>query len=105
MCLYAAVARRRSDEAQAQDEETSPLLCDCREGLANRSTRYNSTNGGGRRGSNGQADQGYQQQDAEAAFYRPNKLPHKTWFEYCRRYLVFFPYLWPSKSARLQGGS
>src|SRR5512142_209490 len=29
---------------------------------------------------------GCQHQDDEAAFYRPEKLPHKTWWEYVRGY-------------------
>lgn len=38
----------------------------------------------------------------EAAFYRPHKLPHKTWWEYVTSYSLFFPYLWPSDSPRLR---
>lgn len=41
-------------------------------------------------------------QDEGAAFYRPKKLPHKTWWEYLRGYSLFFPYLWPKDSTRLQ---
>lgn len=33
---------------------------------------------------------------------RPNKLPSKSWWEYLRGYSVFFPYLWPAKSLKLQ---
>jgi ATP-binding cassette, subfamily B, vacuolar membrane transporter HMT1/ACLQ len=40
---------------------------------------------------------------AEDGFYRPKKLPVKSWWEYCRDYAIFFPYLWPSKVPRLQG--
>lgn len=40
--------------------------------------------------------------DENAAFYRPQKLPHKTWWEYVRGYSLFFPYLWPKDSTRLQ---
>lgn len=40
--------------------------------------------------------------DENAAFYRPQKLPHKTWWEYVRGYSLFFPYLWPKDSVRLQ---
>ncbi|KIH88714.1 hypothetical protein SPBR_08963 [Sporothrix brasiliensis 5110] len=38
----------------------------------------------------------------ETAFYRPRKLPHKTWWEYLTSYSLFFPYLWPRDSARLK---
>lgn len=116
--LYAAVARRRQEETRVHDEEAqqsdadeaSPLLNANRDyhghanGHATRNAHYGSTNGSGaRRDSNGPGEQGCQVREADAAFYRPDKLPHKTWFEYCRGYSVFFPYLWPSKSARLQG--
>ncbi|KAI9934539.1 hypothetical protein MW887_000153 [Aspergillus wentii] len=33
---------------------------------------------------------------------RPTKTPETSWWEYCSSYSVFFPYLWPSKSRRLQ---
>lgn len=45
---------------------------------------------------------GSAQQDEGAAFYRPKKLPHKTWWEYLKGYSLFFPYLWPKDSTRLQ---
>ena len=38
----------------------------------------------------------------EAAFYRPHKLPHKTWWEYLTSYSLFFPYLWPRENAKLK---
>lgn len=44
----------------------------------------------------------YEQKDDGAAFYRPKKVPHKTWWEYCRGYGVFFQYLWPRDKLRLQ---
>lgn len=114
VCLYALVALRRSweerrlrdEEAQRLDaDESSPLLSGNGEyhghanGHARRGTHYGGTHGG----ANGPGIAGCQQRDEEAAFYRPEKLPHKTWYEYCRGYSVFFPYLWPSDSLRLQG--
>ncbi|PBP27904.1 heavy metal tolerance protein precursor [Diplocarpon rosae] len=38
----------------------------------------------------------------EPAFYKPTVQPNKTWYEYLRGYSLFFPYLWPSRSLRLQ---
>ncbi|AEO69164.1 uncharacterized protein THITE_2119261 [Thermothielavioides terrestris NRRL 8126] len=117
ICLYAASARKRPehrrlhDEEQAQRsdaDEASPLLNGHGDyhgranGHATRDTHYGSTAASVRRSSNVRDGQRAPQQDEEAAFYRPDKLPHKTWFEYCRGYSVFFPYLWPSKSVRLQ---
>lgn len=37
-----------------------------------------------------------------AAWSRPDKMPTKSWWEYLRGYSLFLPYLWPSKSRRLQ---
>lgn len=42
------------------------------------------------------------QKEDHAGFYRPDKLPHKTWWEYSRGYTLFFPYLWPKDSPRLK---
>ncbi|KAI9730658.1 MAG: hypothetical protein M1834_005626 [Cirrosporium novae-zelandiae] len=38
----------------------------------------------------------------EPGWVRPEGVPSKSWYEYLRGYTVFFPYLWPSKSPRLQ---
>lgn len=48
------------------------------------------------------AAKGPRQKQTEFAFYRPEKLPHRSWWEYLRGYHVFFPYLWPAKEFRLQ---
>ncbi|KAL9124590.1 MAG: hypothetical protein Q9217_006095 [Psora testacea] len=42
------------------------------------------------------------QAEEPAGWVRPDKLPSKTWWEYVRGYSLFFPYLWPAKSPRLQ---
>ncbi|KAK2806852.1 hypothetical protein FQN51_005652 [Onygenales sp. PD_10] len=39
---------------------------------------------------------------AEAAWSRPTTVPPTSWWEYLSGYSLFFPYLWPSKSRRLQ---
>ncbi|KAL9010251.1 MAG: hypothetical protein Q9173_004796 [Seirophora scorigena] len=38
----------------------------------------------------------------DAGWVRPMKVPSKSWWEYLRGYSLFFPYLWPAKSRRLQ---
>ncbi|CAP68590.1 uncharacterized protein PODANS_7_5610 [Podospora anserina S mat+] len=114
--MYALVAsKRRLEERRLLDEEanrsdsdeTSPLLS--HSGTAtpyNRGrSRQNSDYGGTRnvnKNANNDPEGGYQQCEDNAAFYRPDKLPHKTWFEYCRGYSIFFPYLWPSNSTKLK---
>ncbi|KAL2024486.1 hypothetical protein VTK56DRAFT_8297 [Thermocarpiscus australiensis] len=112
--LYAAVSakrrqekrRFRDEEAQRSDaDETSPLLDGNGDyhGHTNERARRGTAYGSTTRDANGSWEPGCQQRDEEAAFYRPEKVPHKTWFEYCRGYSVFFPYLWPSNSLKLQG--
>ena len=40
--------------------------------------------------------------DAQPRWSRPTTTPSKSWWEYIRGYSLFFPYLWPSESRRLQ---
>ena len=40
--------------------------------------------------------------EAQPRWSRPTTTPSKSWWEYIRGYSLFFPYLWPSKSRRLQ---
>ena len=40
--------------------------------------------------------------EEDAGWVRPTSLPSKSWWEYIRGYSLFFPYLWPAKSKRLQ---
>ncbi|EEP76922.1 heavy metal tolerance protein [Uncinocarpus reesii 1704] len=40
--------------------------------------------------------------ETEAAWVRPASVPSTSWWEYLSGYSIFFPYLWPSKSRRLQ---
>ena len=49
------------------------------------------------------AVQKYDDEDSQdAGWVRPTKVPSKSWWEYIRGYSLFFPYLWPAKSRRLQ---
>ncbi|KAK3379412.1 hypothetical protein B0T24DRAFT_522327 [Lasiosphaeria ovina] len=112
VCLYAVVkAKRYFQERRLLDEEAhrshmseaSPLLSG---NGANYHTQANGqapSESADSHSTSDTAEAGYVQRDEDAAFYRRDKLPHKSWFEYCRGYSVFFPYLWPSKSLRLQG--
>lgn len=40
--------------------------------------------------------------DEPAGWARKVTLARQSWWEYLRGYTIFFPYLWPSKSGRLQ---
>ena len=54
------------------------------------------------------AGQGYgsagseQSKEETSGWVRPDTIPSKSWWEYIRGYSLFFPYLWPAKSTRLQ---
>ncbi|KAG5665166.1 hypothetical protein KAF25_009291 [Fusarium avenaceum] len=56
----------------------------------------------GRTISNAHKTPSFPKKEEPAAFYRPEKLPHKTWWEYLKGYSLFFPYLWPKDSVKLQ---
>lgn len=36
------------------------------------------------------------------AFYKPVNVPQKNWWDYIKSYSLFFPYLWPGNSTKLQ---
>lgn len=105
--LYCALAwlqrqaeRRRQEDLYSSDvDENTPLINGRPNGYHSnghaRNAAASSTNG---------TIEGASAQtvDEEATFYRPEKLPHTTWFEYLQGYSVFFPYMWPSKQFRLQ---
>ncbi|KKA26777.1 hypothetical protein TD95_001693 [Thielaviopsis punctulata] len=40
--------------------------------------------------------------DENAAFYRPKKIPKRSWIEYLKSYGVFWQYVWPKNNTRLQ---
>lgn len=40
--------------------------------------------------------------DETSGWVRPSTIPSKSWWEYIRGYSLFFPYLWPANSVRLQ---
>lgn len=114
VCIYVILAAKKhlkerlpldEESHRSSSGESSPLLSS----NASATNYHTNTNGEAINGhaassaASDTTDASYQQQDESAAFYRPEKLPHKTWFEYCRGYSVFFPYLWPNNSLRLQG--
>jgi ATP-binding cassette, subfamily B, vacuolar membrane transporter HMT1/ACLQ len=67
-------------------------------GNANGSVNGHAANGN----PNGHAEGGRRSLDESPAFYKPTSAPNRTWWEYLRGYSLFFPYLWPSRSLRLQ---
>lgn len=51
---------------------------------------------------NGPGHDSTPQNEETSGWVRPDKVPSKSWWEYIRGYSLFFPYLWPAKSLRLQ---
>lgn len=96
------LARRRSEREKLEDDyesevdETTPLLDTPPNGYRPNGNGTVQTN------ANGAPAASVPTVDEDAAFYRPEKLPHTTWFEYLKGYSVFFPYMWPSESMQLQ---
>lgn len=50
----------------------------------------------------GASKNGVPSPDQPAGWARKMTLTKQSWWEYLRGYTIFFPYLWPSKSRRLQ---
>ena len=69
--------------------------------LLNEHRGENGTTNGQTYGSTEQAN-GKRDQPQPEAWSRPDKVPSKSWWEYLRGYSLFFPYLWPAKSLKLQ---
>lgn len=81
------VKQRRSDRAETGDpSETTTLL------------NGNHTENGSVNGNTAES----QSKDEPSGWSRPTTVPSKSWWEYIRGYSLFFPYLWPAKSLRLQ---
>ncbi|KAI1816175.1 hypothetical protein GGS20DRAFT_575620 [Poronia punctata] len=92
---------KREHEYISEADENTPLMNGNGNGNGYR------TNGHASSGVNGSAHAASNTEshaivDEDAGFYRPEKLPPTTWFEYLRGYSIFFPYMWPSKKRRLQ---
>ncbi|KAI1085685.1 hypothetical protein F5B20DRAFT_12784 [Whalleya microplaca] len=111
--VYCAVTfmRRRAEQEKYEHEqdysyeahETTPLLNGGTNGYhTNGHSLHLGANGTTNGSANGAVDGSHAVVDDDAGFYRPEKLPHTTWFEYLRGYSIFFPYMWPNKQLRLQ---
>lgn len=93
----------QGQEYDYEADESTPLLNGEANGYrTNGHSPHPGANGVANGNANGAADGSHQMVDEDAGFYRPEKLPHTTWFEYLRGYSVFFPYMWPNKQFRLQ---
>ncbi|KAL8856254.1 MAG: hypothetical protein Q9178_007091 [Gyalolechia marmorata] len=82
MVLHALKQRRASQKQTGTQDETTSLL-------------------NGHAAESGTA-LGHNYGSQDAGWVRPTKVPSNSWWEYLRGYSLFFPYLWPAKSRRLQ---
>lgn len=105
--IFSLERRYKRPSSQGTLCEDAPLLVN---GHANENDHVNSngatTNGSISRMQNGVANGSppgpSSEEDENPAFYKPKSIPSRTWWEYLKGYSLFFPYLWPSRSRRLQ---
>ncbi|KAI9672327.1 MAG: hypothetical protein M1817_003349 [Caeruleum heppii] len=104
--IFAAIRESRRRQAErdrvAGSSETTGLLA-AGNGEAtepNGHEPHGSTNTG--YGTNGIQQGPDNTKPPPAGWSRPTTTPSKSWWEYIKGYSLFFPYLWPSKSRRLQ---
>ncbi|PQE21831.1 hypothetical protein CJF31_00007677 [Rutstroemia sp. NJR-2017a BVV2] len=106
--------KSRSRGRQNELDENAPLLFNGRangnghvsgHGSITNASAADSLSLNGHATANGTAQggqNGHERANEVPAFYKPTTATTKTWWEYLRGYSVFFPYLWPARSLRLQ---
>ncbi|KAI9802499.1 MAG: hypothetical protein M1825_002884 [Sarcosagium campestre] len=93
------IRQRRVDQLTSSTEETQGLLEPAADGNGHASSAPGASSYGGVE-HNGKPPEPVEA--PVAGWSRPTTLPSKSWWEYIKGYMIFFPYLWPSKSRRLQ---
>ena len=94
--------RRSAAWERGSTEERTGLLGAAEAGLNGTATNGTATNGHAYGSISEQQQQQQKEEPQKEAWSRPDKVPSKSWWEYVRGYSLFFPYLWPAKSRRLQ---
>jgi len=106
--------KSRSRGRQSELDENAPLLFNGRangnghvsgHGSITNASAADSLSLNGHATANGTAQggqNGHERANEVPAFYKPTTASTKTWWEYLRGYSLFFPYLWPARSPRLQ---
>ena len=94
--LYALFVLLRKAEQKRLDKKANAKngAADETSGLLNGHAENGHTNGKDYGSASGE--------DETSGWLRPTTIPSKSWWEYIRGYSLFFPYLWPAKSVRLQ---
>jgi uncharacterized membrane protein len=96
-------ARKESYLAADATERTHLLNGHQRDPHMNGNTNGNgNANGNGNVNGYGSSPKPEDPKPVEAAWSRPTTVPSTSWWEYLSGYSLFLPYLWPSKSRRLQ---
>ncbi|EDP53969.1 hypothetical protein KXV70_008714 [Aspergillus fumigatus] len=96
--LFCSISARTSARKPARDQTDGPtestgLLDPAHAETGTNGTAYGTTH----------TSQGNQQPSRPTdPWVRPTTVPSTSWWEYLSGYSLFFPYLWPSKSRRLQ---
>ena len=103
--------QRKDDDESSNSTESQPLLNgnsvenETANGAANGhaygTTPQNGTSPQNTTNQNGAISKEAPKEE-QSAWARPDKVPNRSWWDYVRGYSFFFPYLWPSKSVRLQ---
>lgn len=106
--VYRSKQKRAAQEAAGHPEEATSLLGSTGDsdedanGHAPEGTNANGNGNGNGYGATSAAAKPSAADAAPAGWSRPTTTPSKSWWEYIKGYSLFFPYLWPSKSRRLQ---
>ncbi|KAH9243926.1 hypothetical protein K456DRAFT_1820007 [Colletotrichum gloeosporioides 23] len=95
--------------SSARADETTPLMNGSRTSYSSQTGRdangrslRSSRNGSLVGNTNGATEAAAVKDVREPGFYRPDKAPHKTWWEYVRSYKIFIQYQWPRDNPRLK---
>ena len=99
--LYALFALLRWSKAQSKHSAENRTSAETTRLLNGHSQESSNGNGQGYGGTQGQAKPD-KSHGEDPGWVRKDKIPTKSWWEYLRGYTLFFPYLWPAKSLRLQ---
>jgi len=89
--------QRYKEEGSARFAETTGLLNGHANGHGNSNGHaYGTTTNGAPANDHHHDDQN------RDAWSRPDKVPVRGWYEYIKGYALFFPYVWPARSRKLQ---
>lgn len=108
LAFYGIFAAIRSSRERSKSEEQANGVSE-HSRLLNGHSQGHSADYGSSNGSNPESpvkqdgeDEVDQKKDIQPGWVRPKTAPSKSWWEYLKGYSLFFPYLWPANSRKLQ---